>query len=307
MKYVFGPVFSRRLGLSLGVDLVPHKICSMDCLYCEVGKTTEKTLKRAEYVPFDIVKAELEEFLSYKPDIDYITFSGYGEPTLFSRLGELVNYIKENYPYKLALLTNGSLLHRDEVLKEIRKVDVVLPSLDAVTQKVFEKINRPVSGLTTEMVIEGIEKLIKMGTSEVWIETLFVKGMNDTEEEIEKLGEAIHRLKPHRWQLNTVARPPAYDVRGLSFEELERIKEKVGYPAIEVIAYSRAKRKKMPISEIKKEIYNLVTRRPCPVDEIASALGILDEEAERAVEELLQEKKVEEIFFGSTPYIKGKV
>lgn len=307
MKYIFGPVFSRRLGLSLGVDLVPYKVCSMDCLYCEVGRTTEKTLKRAEYVPFDALKSELEKFLSYKPDIDYITFSGYGEPTLFSRLGEIVRYVKKNYPYKLALLTNSSLLHRDDVLEEIDRIDVVLPSLDAVTQEVFEKINRPVPSLTTEMVVRGIEKLIKMGTSKVWIETLFVKGINDTEEEVKRIGEVIHRLKPDRWQLNTVVRPPAYNVRGLSFKELEEIKRRGGYPETEIVAHSTAKKRKMPIPQVKEEIYNLVTRRPCPVDEIASALGILQEEAERVVEELLKEQKVEEIRFGNTPYIKGKV
>ncbi|WP_163328586.1 radical SAM protein [Desulfurobacterium thermolithotrophum] len=307
MNYIFGPVFSRRLGLSLGIDLVPHKVCSMDCLYCEVGKTTKKTLERAEYVPFDAVKNELREFLSYKPEIDYITFSGYGEPTLFSRLGELVRWIKENYSYKLALLTNASLFYQEDVLQDINGIDIILPSLDAATQKTFEKINRPSQGLNIEMIVEGIEKLIKKCGSEVWIETLFVKGINDSEEEIERIGKIIHRLKPQKWQINTVARPPAYNVVGLSFEELKRIKEKIGYPATEIVAISKAEKKKMPISEIKEEIYNLVKRRPCPIDEIASALGILEDEAERAVNELLSEEKVEKVLFGNIPYIKGKV
>jgi len=307
MKYVFGPVFSRRLGFSLGVDLVPFKVCSMDCLYCEVGKTTEKTNVRLEYVPFDSVKSELEEFLKSSPDIDFITFSGYGEPTLYSKLGELVDFLKEHYSYRLALLTNSSLLHRDDVLEEVKKIDVVLPSLDAATQSTFEKINRPLEGLKVEQIVEGIERLIKETPCSVWLETLFVKGVNDSPEEVEKIGEIIHRLKPHKWQLNTVVRPPAYDVKGLTLSELEKIKERVGYPATEIVAGFKREKRKMGTLELKSEVYDIVVRRPCPIDEIASALGVSEEEVERAVSLLIEEGKVREIFFGGMPYVKGIV
>ncbi|TCK06395.1 radical SAM protein [Phorcysia thermohydrogeniphila] len=307
MKYVFGPVFSRRLGFSLGVDLVPYKVCSMDCLYCEVGKTSEKTTSRLEYVPLDSVKSELGEFLKASPDIDFITFSGYGEPTLYSKLGELVDFLKENYSYRLALLTNSSLLYRDDVLEEVKKIDVVLPSLDAATQSTFEKINRPVEGLKLEQLVEGIERLIKETPCEVWVETLFVKGVNDSPEEVEKIGEIIHQLKPHKWQLNTVVRPPAYSVKGLSLLELEKIKERVGYPSTEIVAGFKREKRKMGALELKNEVYGIVVRRPCPIDEIASALGVSEEEVERAVSLLIEEGKVREIFFGGTPYVKGIV
>ncbi len=306
MKYIFGPVFSRRLGFSLGVDLVPHKVCSMDCLYCEVGPTTEKTLERAEYVPLDGVKRELSYFLSSSPEIDYITFSGYGEPTLFSRLGELVSYLKSNYPsYRLALLTNSSLLERDDVLNDVKDIDVVLPSLDAASQEVFEKVNRPVKGLKVENIVRGIERLLKETGCKVWVETLFVKGINDSPREVERIGEIIHALSPHKWQLNTVARPPAYGVEGLTFEELHQIAEKVGYPATEIVARSKARRRKFPFSQLKEEVYGIVVRRPCPVEEIADALGVLTEEVERAVEELKKEGRVEEVIYGGEPYVKG--
>jgi len=306
MKYIFGPVFSRRLGFSLGVDLVPYKVCSMDCLYCEVGATTEKTLERAEYVPLDGVKRELSYFLSSSPEGDYITFSGYGEPTLFSRLGELVSWLKENYPnYKLALLTNSSLLERDDVLNDVRGIDVVLPSLDAVSQPVFEKLNRPVPGLKVETIVRGIERLLKETDCKVWVETLFVKGINTSEEEIEKLGQVIHTLSPHKWQLNTVARPPAYGVEGVSFEELRQIAERVGYPATEIVARSKARKRKFPFSQLKEEVYRIVVRRPCPVEEIADALGVLAEEVDKAVEDLKREGKVEEVVYGGEPYVKG--
>ncbi len=305
MKYVFGPVFSRRLGLSLGVDLVPHKVCSMDCLYCEVGPTTEKTLERAEYVPLSGVISELKDYLSFKPEIDYITFSGYGEPTLFSRLGELVDFLKENYSYRLALLTNASLLKRDDVLGEVKRIDVVLPSLDAGSEEVFRKLNRPVASLRLADVVEGIGRLIEETPCKVWIETLFVKGVNDSPEEVERIGELIHKLKPHKWQLNTVARPPAYGVEGLSYGELEEIARRVGYPATEIVAKGTARRKKVPISRLKEEIYEIVVRRPCPVEELCDALGALREEVEEAVEELIREGKVKEVFFGGEPYVKG--
>ena len=239
MKYIFGPVFSRRLGISLGVDLVPYKVCSMDCLYCEVGRTSEKTLKRAEYVPFEAVKSELEDYLSFKPELDYITFSGYGEPTLYSRLGELIGWLKNNYSYSLALLTNSSLLYDDRVLEEVKTLNVVLPSLDAGCEETFRKLNRPVDGLTLKKVVEGIKKLMSVTSGEVWLETVFVKGVNDSEEEIERIGKLVHEISPHRWQLNTVVRPPAYNVQGLSYEELERIKEKVKYPKTEIVARSK--------------------------------------------------------------------
>ncbi len=306
MKYIFGPVFSRRLGFSLGVDLVPHKVCSMDCLYCEVGPTTEKTAERAEYVPLDGVKRELSLFLSSSPEVDYITFSGYGEPTLFSRLGELVGWLKENYPdYRLALLTNASLLNRDDVINDVKGIDVVLPSLDAASQEVFEKVNRPVEGLTIDAVIEGIERLLKETGCRVWVETLFVKGINDSPQEVDRIGEVIHRLSPHKWQINTVARPPAYGVEGLSYEELRQIAERVGYPATEIVARSKARKRKFPFSRLKEEVYRIVVRRPCPVEEIADALGVLTEEVEEAVESLKKEGKVKEVLYGGEPYVKG--
>jgi len=304
MKYIFGPVFSRRLGLSLGVDLVPHKVCSMDCLYCEVGPTTEKSLERAEYVPFSGVIGELKEYLSFKPELDYITFSGYGEPTLFSRLGELVDFLKDNYPYRLALLTNASLLYRDDVLKEVERVDVILPSLDAGSEEVFKRLNRPASGLTLSRVVEGIRRAVEELPGEVWVETLFVRGVNDSPEEVERIGELIHSLKPDRWQLNTVARPPAYGVEGLTYQELESIAERVGYPRTEVVS-SGSSKKRFSLGELKGEIYRMVLRRPCPVDEIAEALGADRESVETAVEELIKEGKVKELLFGGEPYVKG--
>ena len=143
-KYLFGPVPSRRLGMSLGIDLVPKKVCTLNCVYCEVGKTTKLTTNRMEYVKYDKIISELNQFMSNNPKIDYITFSGSGEPTLNSKIGEVLAYVKQNYPdVKTAILTCGALLSSPQLRSELLEADVVLPSLDAATQAVFNKINRP--------------------------------------------------------------------------------------------------------------------------------------------------------------------
>lgn len=150
-KHLFGPVPSRRLGMSLGIDLIPKKLCSLNCVYCEVGKTTKLTTNRLEYVKYDNVIAELKQFMGNNAKIDYITFSGSGEPTLNSRIGDILNFIKKEYPkIKTAVLTNGSLLY-DKILRtEMISADVILPSLDAASQKVFEKIDKPNPSLKYE-------------------------------------------------------------------------------------------------------------------------------------------------------------
>ncbi len=305
MKYIFGPVFSRRLGHSLGVDLVPYKVCSMDCLYCEVGKTTLKTLTRSEYVPIGKVKWELEKIFSTEPEIDFVTFSGYGEPTLFSRIGELVDFIRENSSYPTALLTNSTLLYRDDVIEDVERIDVFLPSLDAATDSTMRKLNRPSRGVSVRKIVDGIRKLRERVDGKVWLETLFVKGINDGEEEVLRMGEVIHSIEPDEWQINTVARPPAYNVEGLSMEELERIADLVGFERTRIVARSSSKRVKVPVDDLKREVYTLVVRRPCSEDEIASALGILKEELDEVLKLLKSEGRVREIMFGDVKYIKG--
>jgi len=158
-KYLFGPVPSRRLGMSLGVDLVPHKVCSLNCIYCECGRTTNLTLERKEYVPFDEVIKELEHFMNNNPAPDYITFSGSGEPTLNSRIGDVLQYIKSNHPDILvAVLTNGTLFSDKQVRSELLSADVVLPSLDTASDSTFYKINRPFHSININDYIKGLEE-----------------------------------------------------------------------------------------------------------------------------------------------------
>ena len=315
MKYLFGPVLSRRLGLSLGVDLLPpKKVCSMDCIYCECGKTPRDTLtlERKEWVPTDEVKRELEQVLTDEDfHVDYVTFSGNGEPTLHSRFGEIARFIKELRPdLKLALLTNASTLHLDEVLEELEPFDLVSPSLDAVTEEVFKKVNHPAKGLTAKLILEGLEKLKETYKGEIWLETLFVKGINDKPQEVEKIGQWVHRLKPDRWQLNTVVRPPAYNVRGLSEEELIEIAKRVNYPNTDIVCYnylklSELKGRESERERLEKKLLDLVRRRPSPVKELLVSLGINGETLEELIEKLEREGKIKVVFYDDEKFLKA--
>jgi len=302
MRYIFGPVASRRLNLSLGVDLVPPKVCSMDCLYCEVGRTTLKTTVRKEYVPFLEVKSELERFFSEsRSDFDFVTLSGSGEPTLNSCLGKVVNLIKELGNFKVALLTNSTLLR--EVIKEIKEVDVVLPSLDAGREETFLKLNRPAKGVNFEDVISGIKALQDEGFK-VWLETVFVKGINDSEEELEKLFKIVEEISPEKWHISTVVRPPAYRVFPLSREELERIKNLSGFPFVEVVAGGSSE-KKFKTEKAKSLILELLKRRPCTFSEILKSVDLNPRELEKTVEELKKEGKIFSVFHQGKEFLKA--
>jgi len=176
-KYLFGPVPSRRLGMSLGVDLVPKKVCSLDCVYCEVGKTSKLTLERKEYILFDKIKNELIDYFNNNPDPDYITFSGSGEPTLNIQIGEVLRYIKQIKPdIPVAVLTNGTMLFEKDVRDALMDADLVLPSLDAVTEEVFQKINRPPGDLTAKKYISGIIDFKNSFKGKIWLEVFILPG-----------------------------------------------------------------------------------------------------------------------------------
>jgi len=207
-RYIFGPVTSRRLGKSLGIDLVPYKTCTLDCIYCECGKTNNLTLKRKEYAETKLVIEEIDNYLNRQSDIDYITFSGSGEPTLHIGIGEIINFLKENYSNnKIALLTNSTLLNDRTVLKEIKEIDLLIPSLDAVSQETFKKINRPIAYMNSEDIINSLINLKNIVNCPIWLEIFIVPGINDNQIEIKKLTEAVEKINPTRVHVNTLDRP----------------------------------------------------------------------------------------------------
>ncbi|MBN1863895.1 MAG: radical SAM protein, partial [Victivallales bacterium] len=179
--HLFGPVPSRRLGRSLGIDLIPHKTCSMNCVYCESGATTNLTAERAEFHPLEQITSELDRYLDAKPRLDYITFSGAGEPTLYSRIGEIISCLKKKYPqYRTALLTNSTMLVREEVAEAVKDVDLIVPSLDAATPGIFKRINRPAESADCREIIQALVDFRKISRAEFWLEIFIVPGLNDS-------------------------------------------------------------------------------------------------------------------------------
>ena len=224
-NHLFGPVPSRRLGISLGLDLVPMKTCTLNCIYCECGRTTHLTLNRREYVPFDEVKKELFHFLSHNPRPDYITFSGSGEPTLNSTIGDVIHFIKtQTFNIPVAVLTNGTLLFQRKVRDDIKDATVVIPSLDAVTKKTFAKIVRPDPKLNIDAIISGLIQFRKEYSGQIWLEIFIVPGINDTKEELTAIKGAIAKIRPDTVQLNTLDRPgTVQDIRSATRKELKSI------------------------------------------------------------------------------------
>jgi len=222
-NYVFGPVPSRRLGLSLGVDVIPKKVCTLDCVYCEVGATDKRALRRREYFPADAIIAEIEQALTGRANLDHISFSGSGEPTLNSRLGEIIRAVKQMTAIPIAVITNGTLLSFEDVRYDLLAADVILPSLDAVTQEVFENIDRPHPQLRIDTIIEGLRQFRAEYNGQIWLEVMLTKGYNDGDAEVRKLANVVKGIRPDRIQLNTVVRPPS--VRGVEPVTHLRLKE----------------------------------------------------------------------------------
>jgi wyosine [tRNA(Phe)-imidazoG37] synthetase (radical SAM superfamily) len=270
-------------------------VCSLNCVYCEVGETTKLTTERLEYVKYDKVIAELKHYMSSKPKIDFITFSGSGEPTLNSRIGEVLNFIKENYPeVKTAVLTNGTLLSDKKLRAELKPADIILPSLDAATQQVFEKINRPQAEILIENYIQGLVDLRKEYPGKIWLEILFIKGYNDSEDELVQLKKAILKIKPDSIQLNTLDRPGTVnDLIPLSKKELQLIIDFWNLPNVEIIA-SQFERTTVESyrKDVESAILETIARRPCTLDDLHHFLGIHVNEINKYLGTLETEGKI---------------
>lgn len=294
-KYIFGPVPSRRLGVSAGIDLVTPKTCTLDCVYCECGRTTNFTLSRKEYVPTDEVIAELDDYLSSSPELDYLTFSGSGEPTLHSDIHKIINFIKENYPqYRTALLTNGTLFYRDELIEEVSQIDLIIPSLDAVSEEVFQKINRPCNNLKSDRIIEGLIKLRQNYHGQIWLEIFIIPGLNDTDSELKLFKDTIHRIKPDRIQLNTLDRPGTEAwVQPASQEKINKIASYLGKGTEAVVNFRSRKQVKSFNKNTKENILETLKRRPCTDSDLSYILGLHKNEINKYIQVLLENDKIE--------------
>ena len=294
-KHLFGPVPSRRLGMSLGVDLVPHKVCSLNCIYCECGRTTNLTLERKEYVFYEEVIKELKHYFDTHPAPDYITFSGSGEPVLNSCIGDVLQFIKQNKPeIPVAVLTNGTLFTDKQVRNELLTTDVVLPSLDAASDLTFHKINRPFHKLNIKEYIQGLIDFRNEYKGKIWLEVFILPGYNDSTKDLELLKEAFINIKPDIVQINTLDRPGTVeDLNPASTEELKQIADFWNLDNVEIIA-AAPKRKNINSyrTDMETAILGTISRRPCTLDDLVKILGTHINEVNKYLDVLEADDKI---------------
>ena len=296
MKYLFGPVNSRRLGRSLGIDLVPYKTCTLNCIYCECGETTDITAAIREYVPTDRVIEELNSFLSTRPPLDVLTFSGSGEPTLHSGIGTVIDFLKDTFPeYQIAVLTNGTLLWCKDVRDSILRADIIIPSLDAVSEGVFTKIARPVSGIDVKLILEGLTELRNEFDGRIFLEIFIVPGLNDGKEELEKIKRACHSIKPDKIQLNTLDRPgTAQWIEPASLERLEFVRSFLQPFMVEIISKPPVARHVETFTDdVVDAVIATIRRRPSTIDDLSQTLGIRIVQLNKILRHLLDSGAIE--------------
>ncbi len=288
--FLYGPVPSRRLGRSLGVDLVPFKTCSYDCVYCQLGRTTCRTLERSEYVPTTQVLDAIAAFRRSGAAADFIGIAGSGEPTLHAGIGDIIAGIRQRTRLPVAVLTNGSLLWDAEVRRELSRAHVVIPSLDAGGPRTFRRVNRPHPGLAFETVVEGLAAFAAGFRGEIWLEVMFVAGINTDLREVRRIARLADRIGPRRIQLNTVVRPPAERfARPVPREDLARLARCLGGRAECIADFRPDAETATPRSRAgERAILELLARRPCTVSGIADGLAIHPQEAVKRLDDLLR-------------------
>ncbi len=275
-RHLYGPVPSRRLGRSLGIDLVPYKVCSYDCIYCQLGSTGSTTVARREYVPVDEIMEELEQKLAAGIAIDYISLAGSGEPTLHNGIGDIIRRIKLITSIPVAVLTNGSLLWMEDLQDALMPADLLIPSLDAGDEAVFQEVNRPDSSISFDKMVQGLIDFSRRFKGEIWLEVFLLSGITDNEQAVKKIAELTQRITPTRVQLNSVYRPPAEDYAfGLTSEQMEKLKSY--FPGTVEIISESALHSVEPASfdlSRQEDIISLISRRPCTVNDVAVGLNM---------------------------------
>jgi wyosine [tRNA(Phe)-imidazoG37] synthetase (radical SAM superfamily) len=273
-KYLFGPVPSRRLGWSMGVDLTPFKTCTLDCVFCQLGHTTRKTAARCEYVSTLAVKREIAAWIKKDGKADFITLAGSGEPTLHTRFGEIIDFIHGRSDIPVALMTNGTTLAQPDVRDGACRADVVKVTLSAWNEELFQEIHRPCAGVTLRRLLDGERALRRVFRGQLWVEVFLMQGVNSTTDDVRRLAELVRTLKPDRVQLNTAIRPPAEPVaRALTRFRLETLARLFDPPA-EVIAAFHSRARPGIVRHNERLVLGLLRRRPCTAMQIAGACNL---------------------------------
>jgi wyosine [tRNA(Phe)-imidazoG37] synthetase (radical SAM superfamily) len=276
--------------------MVPFKTCSLDCVYCECGDTTVLSCDRKEYVSLEELKKELTDYLSKNPTLDYVTFAGSGEPTLNSCIGKIVQFTKNSFPhYKTALLTNGTLLFQPQVRQEILPFDLICPSLDAISDEAFSKVNRPVKTLQNQNIIRGLTEFSKMYKGMLWVEVFIVPGINDSTEELIMFKETLTQINPDRVQLNSLDRPGACDwVTPVSPQRLSEIAKFLSPLPVEIISRSGSRpRSEITGLDLEETVISLIRRRPSTLEELSVIAGKTINEITATLEDLKCKRSVE--------------
>src|SRR4030042_435709 len=272
-SHIYGPPPARRLGFSLGVDILPYKACSFDCIYCQLGRTGRRSGRRGHFFSSRDILQQIKQAIARSPRIDHITFSGSGHPTLNTGIGDIIRKIKKMTDIPVAVLTNSSFLSRKAVRRALRAAARVRPSPDAATAAAFRRVNRPLPSLKVEDIVGALATFRQEFKGQIWLEIMLVKGINDSPSDIRALKRAVARIRPDRVQLNTVVRPPAEKwAQPLSRGALNRIKKNLGGRA-EIVADFRRRPGSPAVPEIRGAILSMAGRRPVTLEDITSSLG----------------------------------
>jgi len=303
-NYFYGPVPSRRLGFSLGIDLFPKKTCSFNCLYCQLGPSDKKVIRRFSFIKFSKFRRDLREIIKKNPKIDYITISGSGEPTLHKDLDKIITAIKEvtQNKYPVAVITNSSLLYRKKVREELKRADLVVPSLDAATVKTFSKINRPHKAVTLKKIIYGLNQLKREFKGKIWLEIMLVAGINDSNKEARKFKEIIDKINPDKVQLNLPIRPAGVKIFLPNQKRINNIKKILGRNSKVVAKFSLKKRKRRIGGDLRRDILNFLKVRPASLEDLVKSLGVNPNWIIKQLFMLLEQKVIRECWIKRTKY-----
>ncbi|MCP4676084.1 MAG: radical SAM protein [Deltaproteobacteria bacterium] len=289
---IYGPVPSRRFGLSLGVDLVPHKTCSFDCIYCQLGPTDHLTGELQDFFEVDEILADVKEVLEDGPRPDVITFAGSGEPTLYRSLGDLVDRLRRVADIPILLITNSTQLWREEVAKAVQKVDILAPSLDAGDEATYRHINRSHPDIPLDKLLRGLVDVTHSFEGEIRLEVMLIRDINDDEKNLKSIARLLDDLRFDQVDVNTPVRPPVPERGALPCyqDTLDRALELFGPKAKAIGAFTKRVQKTegqaRSFSDLDKDIREMLLRRPCTLDDIASSLGLERLEVERSLERL---------------------
>jgi len=278
-QYLFGPVPSRRLGLSLGVDIVPLKTCTQNCIYCQLGLAARQVMRRRSYVPAEDVLSQIRARLADGLSTDFITFSGSGEPTLNKDIGRMIDGIRQLTDIKIAIITNGTLFADPQVRADCCKADVVLPSLDAGDAATFDRINRPHEDICFEGFVAGLCEFRDEYAGQIWLEVFLVDSVNTSDDQIDKISRIIRNIRPDKVQLNTAVRPTTEAGAGqVDRQRLCQIARRIA-PNAEVIADFDLEGEGSGVLPDADAVLEMLKRRPCSLDDICHGLGLSREKA----------------------------